>query len=96
MALIRDSSRYVGAGVGAIAIVAMGVLSACSDEGMDGVKKGVPSTSSTVSPTEKHLDSRGGNSFAPNVPATTTLPAHTNKNTPPRMPPPRPGPPPGP
>lgn len=79
----RLARRRLAAGVGAIAIVAMGTLSACAGE-----KKEAPATTTTttttttsVSPTEKGLDPTGGNKFTPSVKAPgpqTALPGNVN------------------
>jgi hypothetical protein len=70
--------RRLAAGVGALALVAMGALSACG-----GNKTESPSTSTTTtttsaettppsaSPTEKGLEPGGGNKFTPTVKAPT-------------------------
>jgi len=79
----RLARRRLAAGVGAIAIVAMGTLSACAGE-----KKEAPATTTTtttttttVSPSEKGLSPSGGNKFTPSVKAPgpqTALPGNVN------------------
>lgn len=79
----RLARRRLAAGVGAIAIVAMGTLSACAGE-----KKEAPettttttTTTTTVSPSEKGLSPTGGNKFTPSVTAPgpqTALPGNVN------------------
>ena len=75
----RLARRRLAAGVGAIAIVAMGTLSACAGE-----KKEAPATTTTtttVSPSEKGLSPTGGNKFTPSVTAPgpqTALPGNVN------------------
>ena len=80
----RLARRRLAAGVGAIAIVAMGTLSACAGE-----KKEAPATTTTtttttttsVSPSEKAINHTGGNKFTPSVKAPgpqTALPGNVN------------------
>jgi hypothetical protein len=79
----RLARRRLAAGVGAIAIVAMGTLSACAGE-----KKEAPATTTTtttttttVSPSEKGLSPSGVNKFTPSVKAPgpqTALPGNVN------------------
>ena len=75
----RRLATRAAATIGGLAIVTMGVLTACGGE-----KKEEPTTSTTtttstpsVSPTEKGLDPTGGNKFTPTVkapPPATAIP----------------------
>lgn len=73
--------RRVAAGVGGLAVVAMGVLSACSSE-----EKPAPTTTTTTTtapsatPTEKGLEPGGGNKFTPTVKAPTPATAVPGDN----------------
>jgi hypothetical protein len=75
--------RRVVAVTGAVALLAMGGLSACSKE-----EKPAPTTSTTtttttapsVSPTEKGLEPGGGNKFTPTVKAPTPATAIPGDN----------------
>jgi hypothetical protein len=74
--------RCVVAVTGAVALLAMGGLSACSKE-----EKPAPTTSTTtsttapsVSPTEKGLEPGGGNKFTPTVKAPTPATAIPGDN----------------
>ncbi|MET0703079.1 MAG: hypothetical protein ABWY93_25830 [Mycobacterium sp.] len=79
--------RRLAAGVGALALVAMGALSACG-----GDKTESPSTTTTptttsaettapsASPTEKGLEPGGGNKFTPTVKAPTPATAIPGDN----------------
>lgn len=89
MAITAVIRRRIGVGIGIVAIAAMGTLSACADDG----KNGAPTTSSStsVSPTEKGLDSRGGNLFTPAAPTTTPSYSSNNNSKLPPPPGPRPG-----
>ncbi len=78
----RMARRRVAAGVGALALVAMGALSACG-----GGSEESPSTTTTttttapsVSPTEKGLEPGGGNKFTPTVKAPTPATAIPGDN----------------
>ena len=79
----RLARRRLAAGVGAIAMIAMGTRSACAGE-----KKEAPATTTTtttttttVSPSEKAINPTGGNKFTPSVKAPgpqTALPGNVN------------------
>jgi len=89
MASRRMARRRLAAGVGALALVAMGALSACG-----GDKTEAPSTTTTTtttttsaettappaSPTEKGLEPGGGNKFTPTVKAPTPATAIPGDN----------------
>jgi hypothetical protein len=79
----RLTRRRLAAGIGAIAIVAMGTLSACAGE----QKKEEPTTTTTttttapsVTPTEKGINPTGGNKFTPSVKAPTPATAIPGDN----------------
>jgi len=72
----RITRRRVAAGVGAVAFVAMGALSACGGKSTESPSTTTTTTTTTttapsVSPTEKGLDPGGGNKFTPTVKAPT-------------------------
>ena len=78
----RTVGRPAAAVAGAVALLAMGGLSACSKE-----EKPAPSTSTTTSttapsasPTEKGLEPGGGNKFTPTVKAPTPATAVPGDN----------------
>ncbi len=76
--------RRLAVGIGAIAIAAMGTLSACAGE----EKKEEPTTTTTTTttsapaptPTEKGIDPTGGNKFTPSVKAPTPATAIPGDN----------------
>jgi ABC-type glycerol-3-phosphate transport system substrate-binding protein len=80
----RMARHRIAAGVGALALLAMGGLSACG-----GQKTETPSTTPTttttttspaVTPTEKGLEPNGGNKFTPTVKAPTPATAVPGDN----------------
>jgi hypothetical protein len=78
----RRLTRRVAASVGIAAALSMGVLTACGGGGSGGPSSTTPTTSTSVSPTEKSLSPTGGNLFTPPVkapPAPTAIPG-THRN----------------
>ncbi|CAN5841661.1 hypothetical protein BH09ACT7_BH09ACT7_11140 [soil metagenome] len=79
--------RRLAAGVGALAMVAMGALSACgSDKSESPSTTTTPTTTSaettapSATPTEKGLEPGGGNKFTPTVKAPTPATAVPGDN----------------
>jgi hypothetical protein len=74
----RRLTRRVAASVGIAAALSMGVLTACGGGGSGGPSSTTtPTTSTSVSPTEKSINPTGGNLFTPPVkapPAPTAIP----------------------
>lgn len=76
-------TRQFALAAGAVAIVGMGALSACSTETKDKPAEttapSAPASSNAPSPTEKNVGPGGNNSFSPTVkarPAPTALPGN--------------------
>jgi hypothetical protein len=77
--------RRVAAGAGALALVAMGTLSACGGNSGESPSTSTTTTTTTttapsVSPTEKGLEPGGGNKFTPTVKAPTPATAVPGDN----------------
>jgi hypothetical protein len=76
--------RRVVAGAGALALVAMGTLSACGGNSGESPSTSTTTTTTTtapsVSPTEKGLEPGGGNKFTPTVKAPTPATAVPGDN----------------
>ncbi|CAN5724736.1 hypothetical protein BH09ACT8_BH09ACT8_13360 [soil metagenome] len=79
--------RRLAAGAGALALVAMGALSACGGSSTESPSTTTTTTTTTtsttapsVSPTEKGLEPGGGNKFTPTVKAPTPATAVPGDN----------------
>jgi len=76
--------RRMAAGAGALALVAMGTLSACGGNSGESPSTSTTTTTTTtapsVSPTEKGLEPGGGNKFTPTVKAPTPATAVPGDN----------------
>jgi hypothetical protein len=71
--------RRLAAGLGAVAVAAMGLLSACSSKSSDQDK--TPSATTPASPTEKSMNQQGPNSFAPTAIGTSPTMGANDNNT---------------
>jgi hypothetical protein len=81
----RIARRRMAAGAGALALVAMGALSACGGSSTESPSSTTTTTTTTttapsVSPTEKGLEPGGGNKFTPTVKAPTPATAIPGDN----------------
>jgi hypothetical protein len=83
MKAYRLTRRRMAAGAGALALVAMGTLSACGGSSTESPSTTTTTTTTTapsVSPTEKGLEPGGGNKFTPTVKAPTPATAVPGDN----------------